>query len=114
MDGEEGEHDLALELLMMLTCHHGIASSFLDVWAGTGCAMKALASAFPQARVQGIKPVAELRKQAEIMNRNSSAYLRERNALQLPFADDSFDWVVEMGVLHHMRLWPRAVEEMAR
>ena len=114
VDGEEGEHDLALELLVMLARHHGVADSFLDVGAGTGRAMKALASAFPQSRVQGIEPVAELRQQAEIINGISGADLREGDALQLPFADDSFDWVVETGVLHHIRHWPRAVEEMAR
>ena len=114
VDAEEGEHDLALELLVMLARHQGVAGSFLDVGAGTGRAMKALASAFPQARVQGIEPVAELRQQAAIINGISGADLREGDALQLPFADDSFDWVVETGVLHHIRHWPRAVEEMAR
>ena len=114
VDAEEGEHELALELLVMLARRHGVAGSFLDVGAGTGRAMKALASAFPQARVQGIEPVAELRQQAEIINGISGADLREGDAPQLPFADDSFDWVVETGVLHHIRHWPRAVEEMAR
>ena len=69
---------------------------------------------FLEARVQGIEPVAELRQQAEILNEISSDDLREGDALQLPFADDSFDWVVETGVLHHIRHWPRAVAEMAR
>jgi ubiquinone/menaquinone biosynthesis C-methylase UbiE len=112
--GEEGEHDLALELLVMLARHYGVAGSFLDVGAGTGRAMKALASAFPQARVHGIEPVAELRQQARILNGISTDDLVDGNALELPFADDSFDWVVETGVLHHIRHWPRAVEEMAR
>jgi ubiquinone/menaquinone biosynthesis C-methylase UbiE len=112
--GEQGEHDLALELLVMLARHHGVTGSFLDVGAGTGRAMKALATAFPQARVQGIEPVAELRQQAEIQNGISGDDLLEGDALQLPFADDSFDWVVETGVLHHIRHWPKAVTEMAR
>jgi len=114
VDGEEGEHDLALELLVMLARHHGVVGSFLDVGAGTGRAMKALASAFPQARVQGIQPVAELRQQARILNGISTDDLVDGNALELPFADDSFDWVVETGVLHDIRHWRRAVEEMAR
>jgi ubiquinone/menaquinone biosynthesis C-methylase UbiE len=112
--GEQDEHGLALELLVMLARHHGVAGSFLDVGAGTGRAMKALATAFPQARVQGIEPVAELRQQAEIQNGISAQDLREGDALQLPFADDSFDWVVETGILHHIRNWPKAVAEMAR
>ena len=112
--GEQDEHGLALELLVMLARHHGVAQSFLDVGAGTGRAMKALAMAFPQARVQGIEPVAELRQQAERLNGISGADLREGDALQLPFADNSVDWVVETGVLHHIRDWPHAVAEMVR
>lgn len=112
--GEKGEHALALELLVMLARHHGVTGSFLDVGAGTGRAMKALATAFPQARVQGIEPVAELRQQAEIQNGISGDDLREGDAMQLPFADDSFAWVVKTDMLHHIFHWPKAVAEMAR
>ncbi|MCS5694104.1 class I SAM-dependent methyltransferase [Cyanobium sp. FGCU-6] len=112
--GELDEHGLALELLMMLARHHGVVGSFLDVGAGTGRATKTLATAFRQARVQGIEPVAELRQQAEIQNGISGDDLREGDALQQPFAVDSFDWVVGTGVLHHIRHWPQAVAEMAR
>lgn len=112
--GEADEHALALELLVMLARHCDVAGSFLDVGAGTGRAMKALSTAFPLSRVQGIEPVAELRQQAKIQNGISCEDLREGNALQLPFSDDSFDWVVETGVLHHIRDWRRAVSEMAR
>jgi hypothetical protein len=49
--GEQGEHDLALDLLVMLARRQGVSGSFLDVGAGTGRAMRALATAFPQARV---------------------------------------------------------------
>ncbi len=52
--GEKDEHGLALELLVMLGRHHGVAGSFLDVGAGTGRGMKALAMAFLQARVQRV------------------------------------------------------------
>jgi ubiquinone/menaquinone biosynthesis C-methylase UbiE len=82
--------------------HVGEHCSFFDVGAGTGRAMKALATAFPQARVQGIEPVAELRQQAKILNGISGDDLREGDA------------VVETGVLHHIRHWPQAVAEMAR
>jgi ubiquinone/menaquinone biosynthesis C-methylase UbiE len=112
--GEQVEHDLALELQVMLARHHGVVDSLLDVGAGTGRAMKTLATAFPQARVQGIEPVAELRQEAAIQNGISGDDLLEGDALQLPFADDSFDWAVETGVLHHIRHWPQAVVKMAR
>jgi ubiquinone/menaquinone biosynthesis C-methylase UbiE len=58
--------------------------------------------------------VAKLRPQAYIQNGISNDDLRECDALQLPFDEDSFNWVVETGVLHHIRHWPKAVAEMAR
>lgn len=112
--GEQDEHGLALAVLMALARHGGVSGSFLDVGAGTGRAMQALAQAFPAARVEGIEPVAELREQAQRLHGISASRLREGDALHLPFADDSFDWVVETGVLHHIRDWRRAVAEMAR
>jgi len=112
--GESDEHALALELLVMLARHYDVAGSFLDVGAGTGRAMKALVTAFPGACVQGIEPVAELRQQANILNGIPGEDLVAGSALQLPFADNSFDWVVETGVLHHIRHWPEAVSEMVR
>jgi ubiquinone/menaquinone biosynthesis C-methylase UbiE len=104
--GELDEHGLALELLVMLARHHGVAGSFLDVGADTGRAMKTLATAFPQPRVQGIKPVSELRQQVEIQNGISSDDLREGDGLQLPFSDDSFNWVLKTSVPHHIRTGP--------
>lgn len=48
--GEQDEHGLALAVLMALARHGGVSGSFLDVGAGTGRAMQALAQAFPAAR----------------------------------------------------------------
>ena len=53
--------------------------------------MTALVMAFPEMRMQGIEPVAKLRQQAAILNRISGKDLRERDPVQLPSADDSFD-----------------------
>jgi len=64
-------------------------------------------------RVQGIEPVAELHQKAEILNGIPREDLREGDLLQLQFADDSFDWVVEMGVLNHIFDWLQAVMGMA-
>jgi len=69
--------------------------------------MKTLAKAFPQARVQGIEPVAELSQQVAILNGISGDDLREGDALQLPFAYNSFGWVMETGVLRPFAAGPR-------
>jgi ubiquinone/menaquinone biosynthesis C-methylase UbiE len=112
--GEQDEHGLALAVLMALARHGGVSGSFLDVGAGTGRAMQTLAQAFPEAHVEGIEPVAELLEKALRIHGIDASRLREGDALHLPFADDAFDWVVETGVLHHIRDWRRAVAEMAR
>jgi SAM-dependent methyltransferase len=112
--GEQDEHGLALALAVLaLARHAGVSGSFLDVGAGTGRAMQALMQDFPEARVEGIEPVAELREQAQRIHGIDASRLQEGDALQLPFADDSFDWVVETGVLHHIRDWKGTVAEMA-
>jgi ubiquinone/menaquinone biosynthesis C-methylase UbiE len=112
--GEQDEHGLALAVLIALARHEQVNGSFLDVGAGTGRGMHALSQAFPEARVEGIEPISELREQAGKIHGIFANSLHEGDALQLPFADDSFDWVVETGVLHHIRDWHRAVAEMAR
>jgi|688.fasta_scaffold16019_5 ubiquinone/menaquinone biosynthesis C-methylase UbiE len=108
--GEQGEHDLALELLVMLARHHGVAGSFLDVGAGTGRVMKTLATAFPQAWMQGIEPVAELCQHPEICYGIRDDDLREGDAA-VAFADVSSDWVEDSGVLHGITHCPQAMEE---
>jgi ubiquinone/menaquinone biosynthesis C-methylase UbiE len=111
---DQDEHALALDLLVMIARHHKVAGSFLDVGAGTGRAMKHMALAFPEALIQGIEPVAELRQQAVNINEISPSDLLEGCARRLPFCDDSFDWVVETGILHHISDWQHAVAEMVR
>jgi hypothetical protein len=112
--GQQGEHDLGLELLFKFDSHHRVSGSFLDVGAGIPGALKLLATAFPQARVQSLEPVAKLRQQAKIQNGISSDDLHDGDRLQLPFVVDSLYWVAERGVLHHIRFWPQAVAGMAR
>jgi ubiquinone/menaquinone biosynthesis C-methylase UbiE len=99
---------------MSLARHGGLSGSFLDVCAGTGPATQVLAQVFPEAHVEGIEPVAELREQPQRIHGIDSSRLHEGDALNLPFVDDSFDRLAETRVLHHIRDWRRAVAEMAR
>lgn len=110
--GDDDEHALALAAFA------GIArlrqgASVLDVGAGTGRALAVLAMELPGAQLVGIEPVAELR---EIGHRKGIApeQLIEGDAHHLPFADDSFDFVIETGVLHHVPDPGVVVGEMAR
>lgn len=110
---DDDEHMIALGLFAGLARRlpHG---SFLDVGAGTGRAVRFLKREFPNARVLGVEPAPELRQAGLAVGDLSPEDLRDGDATRLPFADGEFDWVVETGVLHHIRDYRAAVREMAR
>lgn len=87
--------------------------SILDVGAGTGRAVTFLTEQFPNSRVVGIEPAVAQRDQAYAKGISPNVLI-EGDALSLPFHDDEFDWVIETGVLHHIKDFPKAVEEMCR
>lgn len=106
------EHKVALSAfsgIVQLFSH----DSILDVGAGTGRAVSLLTQRFPNSRIVGIEPAAAQRAQAYAKGISKSVLI-EGNALALPFADNEFDWVVETGVLHHIRDFRKAVTEMCR
>ena len=87
--------------------------SFLDIGAGTGRSVSFLTRQFPSSRVVGIEPAPAQRAQAYAKGISRNV-LVEGDALNLPFENDEFDWVVETGVLHHIRNFRKAVTEMCR
>jgi ubiquinone/menaquinone biosynthesis C-methylase UbiE len=107
------EHGQALGAFMGLAEVFGPVISVLDVGAGTGRAMQKLKHKWPTTKVIGIEPVDALR---EVGYRNGieSTELLPGNALKLTFEDDSFDYVIETGALHHISDPFIAVGEMAR
>ena len=111
--GPTDEHATALRGFMALAELAGPVTSVLDVGAGTGRAVKLLKEAWPAATIVGVEPVAALRQEA--LNCGlSSLEIRDGDALSLPFADGSFDYVIATGVLHHIPDPDRAVREMVR
>jgi ubiquinone/menaquinone biosynthesis C-methylase UbiE len=108
----EDEHGVALSFLEGLAAGKAHAS-FLDVGAGTGRAMRRLKKTFPHSRVVGVEPVAALRAVACEQGLAAND-IEDGDATALRFDDDSIDWVVETGVLHHVRDWRQAVSEMCR
>ena len=109
----DDEHARALTLLFAFArrLDH---SSFLDVGAGTGRGVRALKSEFPAARIVGVEPVAPLRAAGLAKGDLPAGSLVEGDATALDFEDNSFDWVIETGVLHHIRDFREAVREMVR
>jgi ubiquinone/menaquinone biosynthesis C-methylase UbiE len=108
------EHGIALHAFMGLAeAFAGSPQSILDVGAGTGRGMKKLKARWPTAFIIGVEPVEALR---DIGHKNGlrSDELIDGDALQLKFPDDSFDFVIETGILHHIREPELAVREMVR
>lgn len=104
------EHNLALQYIEMISNAIGL-ETFLDVGAGTGRAICFLRDRGKTA--SGIEPVAAMIKQAEL-NGVPEGALIQGSGYELPFEDESFDAVLECGVLHHVADPTRVVTEMTR
>lgn len=109
---DDDEHIRALDLFRGLAMgrDHG---SILDVGAGTGRGVRFLQQVFPTSRVIGVEPSQELREIGHAAGIDA-AHLVEGDATRLPFETDEFDWVIETGVLHHIKDFRAAVAEMCR
>jgi ubiquinone/menaquinone biosynthesis C-methylase UbiE len=90
------------------------AGSVLDVGSATGRGLGQLAAKLPQTLVCGIEPVAALLKQAVETGVSRSVPLVRGSGDLLPFADQSFDAVCEISVLHHVSNPSIVVSEMMR
>ena len=109
---EASEHRLGLQL-MLATIRHYEFGSVLDVGSGTGRALTFIKRELPTVIVVGIEPSAELRAIGHQKGLTANE-LREGDALQLPFDDQSFDLVCEFSALHHIAQPARAISEMLR
>jgi ubiquinone/menaquinone biosynthesis C-methylase UbiE len=108
----DDEHFFALAWLAAMIRHYDIRS-VLDVGSGTGRGLIYLKSMFPNLRVVGIEPSPELR-QIGYDKGLSQEELIEGDALNLSFANGSFDLVCEFGVLHHVKFPQQMIGEMLR
>jgi len=108
----DDEHGIALALFAGMARKLG-AQSVLDIGAGTGRALELLAPELPHARLVGIEPVDGLRE-IGYSKGISKVQLIGGSGEELPFADDSFDFVIETGVLHHVPNPAKVVAEMVR
>ena len=107
---EDHEHNLALRYIDMISNAFGL-HTFLDVGAGTGRGMMYLRDRGKD--VRGVEPVAAMIEKAE-SNGLPKGLLVQGDGYALPFADASFDAVLECGVLHHVADPARVVAEMTR
>lgn len=108
----DGEHDLACALIHGLAVNYNV-DSILDIGSGTGRAVLRLGRALPGVKVMGVEPVEALRRVGHA-NGIPEHLLVEGDATKLDFPDGSFDFVCELGVLHHIPNPRLAVAEMLR
>jgi ubiquinone/menaquinone biosynthesis C-methylase UbiE len=88
--------------------------SVLDVGCGTGRGVRHLLEQHPSIRVAGVEPVPELIGQAVEVHGIPEGAIAQGLGESLPFADDSFDAVCELGMLHHVPNPDAVVAEMMR
>jgi ubiquinone/menaquinone biosynthesis C-methylase UbiE len=106
------EHYLALKHISALIDGFGYRS-VVDVGTGTGRGVKHFLDRHEGLEVRGVEPVQAMIAQAERSGVPPGCIV-EASGDRLPFANDSFDAVCELGVLHHVADPNAIVAEMAR
>jgi len=107
----DGEHEVACRFISAFIPLLG-ATSLLDVGCGTGRAIGFFRANNPGLTTHGVEPVRALLDEARAKF-GSDGLLRADGA-RLPFADNSYDVVIETGVLHHVRRPAEVAREMTR
>jgi ubiquinone/menaquinone biosynthesis C-methylase UbiE len=110
---EGDEHFVALDFISALVDGFGY-QSILDVGTGTGRGIRHFLARHDQLEVRGVEPVRAMIDQAEGSHAVPADCIVEARGDSLPFPDDSFDAVCELGVLHHVARPDAVVDEMMR
>ena len=109
---EADEHGFALQFMISILEQFGI-QSILDIGSGTGRALIRVRDSVPNISITGVEPSAELRRIGHGKGLLETQLI-DGDAMNLKFADGSFDLVCEYGALHHIPEPSKAVAEMLR
>ena len=92
----------------------GEGQKYLEVGCGNGTLCKHMANKY-RMDVTGVDVASDQIERAQV-DAEDTPNLRFMilDATRLPFDDASFDIVLSSGVMHHIREWPDAFEEIAR
>jgi ubiquinone/menaquinone biosynthesis C-methylase UbiE len=93
----------------------GKPATILDVGCGTGSLLALLGARFPEARLCGVDPAAEMLRVAHSrFGDDPRIVLRGAAAEKLPFDDGSFDLVVSSNSFHHWADQVAGLREIGR
>ena len=110
---EQDEHIVAFNIICSICSDLG-AESILDIGCGTGRNVKLFTARFPQANVMGSDISPDMLKIAAENYNIPESNLVCCSSYELPFPDNSFDFVTEFAVLHHVEEPDKVVAEMLR
>ncbi len=111
--GSNAHYIAGMFLLNIIKTYFKNKSSILDIGAGTGRFQHLCQTLKMSTEVIGIEPVEALR-QVGYTNGIPKERLIHGDATDLGFPDNSFDFVTEFGVLHHIRDSRKVTKEMVR
>ena len=114
MHGHEASENPRTFNLLCAMLRLADAKTVLEVGAGTGRWIRRLSEATPALSVYGVEPVTALVDEARKKSGVPESTIIQAVGEQLPFTDGSFDVVLSLGILHHVRQPNLIVREMLR
>jgi ubiquinone/menaquinone biosynthesis C-methylase UbiE len=110
---ESADEPVHRSLILSILRPLGI-QSLLDVGSATGRGLQDIAQSLPGTLVCGVEPVRALVQQGVASGNTQTVSLLQASGDALPFADASFDAVIEFSILHHVPNPSAVVREMLR
>jgi SAM-dependent methyltransferase len=110
---ENDAHNVALRFVSALVDELHIGS-ILDVGCGTGRGLQHVRARHPSVLARGLEPSPALIRRAIDVHGISAEHLVCGRGESLPYGDQSFDAVCELGILHHVPDPNAVVREMLR
>ncbi|RMD69452.1 MAG: class I SAM-dependent methyltransferase, partial [Cyanobacteria bacterium J149] len=109
---QDEEHDVALKKAWSMLTKNFNIESVLDVGCGTGRGLIWLSTKKPSLNLMGVEPSEGM---LNIARQNiPQANLLLATGEQLPFPDNSVDFVMATGIMHHVDFPQKVIKEMFR
>jgi ubiquinone/menaquinone biosynthesis C-methylase UbiE len=114
MHCHEGAHDPECRQFIVPVLTSLGVRSLLDIGSATGLGLRDLASELPGVFMTGVEPVGALIRHGIASGNAQTISLLQASGDALPFANASFDAVIEFATLHHVRNPSIVIREMLR